>query len=90
MYMLLFSVIVFGGRWQFGRMGIGIRLGALAAFLVAFVSLIFEIVPLGEVADSKLFTIKVVGAILAANGVGAYLYWRGTQRQRENSQRASE
>ncbi len=82
MYMLLFAVIVFGFRSRTQRPGVGIRLGAFAAFSVAFVSLIFEIVPLGEVASPALFAIKVTGAIVATNGLGAYLYWRGTRRLR--------
>ena len=62
------------------RLGLGIRVAASAAFLVAFVSLILQIVPLGEVANAKLFALKVAGAIFTANSLGAYFYWRGTQR----------
>ena len=80
MYMLLFGVILFGFRSCAWRPGIGIRMAALAAFSVAFVSLIFEIVPVGEVASPWLFAGKVTAAICAANGIGAYLYWRGTRR----------
>ena len=80
MYMLLFSVILFGFRSRADRPGVGIRLGALAAFLVALVSMIFQIVPLGEVADTKLFAAKVTGALLATVGLGAFLYWRGARR----------
>lgn len=82
MYMLLFGVILFGFRQRPQRPGIAIRLGALAAFTVAFVSLIFEILPLGEVASPALFALKVGGMICAANGFGAFLYWRGTRRVR--------
>ncbi len=80
MYMLLFAVILFGFRSGPDRPGMGIRLGALAAFSVAFVSLIFQIVPLGEVANPTLFAIKVGGTICATTGFGAYLYWRGPRR----------
>ena len=84
MYMLLFSVILFGLRQGPERPGIAIRLGALAAFLVAFASLIFEILPLGDVASPALFALKVGGTICAANGLGAFLYWRGVHRLRRN------
>jgi glutamate:GABA antiporter len=80
MYMLLFAVILFGFRSHTQRPSVGIRLGAFAAFSVAFTALIFEIVPLGEVASRALFAIKVAGTICATNGLGAYLYWRGTRR----------
>jgi glutamate:GABA antiporter len=82
MYMLLFGVILFGFRSGSGRPGVSIRVGALAAFSVALVSLILQIVPLGEVASPALFAIKVTGATCAMNGLGAYLYWRGTRRVR--------
>jgi len=85
MYMLLFAVILFGFRQRPERPGIAIRLGALAAFLVAFASLIFEILPLGDVASPALFALKVGGTICAANGLGAFLYWRGTRLLRRIS-----
>jgi len=64
-------VILFGFRKRPQRPGIAIRLGALAAFTVAFVSLIFEILPLGDVASPALFALKVGGTICAVNGFGA-------------------
>jgi len=80
MYMLLFAVVIFGFRSRPERPGVALRVGALAAFAVAFVSLVFEIVPLGEVANPALFAIKVGGTICAANGLGAYIYWREARR----------
>jgi len=80
MYMLLFAAILSGGHSGPGSAGWGIRLGALAAFSVALVSLIFQIVPLGEVASPALFAMKVTGALAAIYGVGTYLCWRGTCR----------
>jgi glutamate:GABA antiporter len=82
MYMLLFGVILFGFRSRVQRPGIGTRLGALAGFLVAFVSLVVEIVPVGEVGSPTLFAVKVGGMICIVNGLGAFLYWRGTRRLR--------
>ncbi len=72
MYMLLFA--------STRRLPLGVRMAASAAFMVTLVSLCFQIVPVGETADSKLFALKVAGTICATNGLGVYLYWRGTQR----------
>jgi amino acid transporter len=72
MYMLLFA--------STRRLAPGIRLAATAASLVTFISLVFQIVPVGEVADPKIFAIKVGGTIYATNGLGAYLYWRGSSQ----------
>jgi amino acid transporter len=78
MYMLLFSVILFGVRSKPSFREVWIRFGAAAAFLVALTALIFETIPLGEVASPILFALKVVAVICALNGLGAYLYWNGT------------
>ncbi len=80
MYMLLFGVILFGFRSAAERPSLALRLAALAAFIVTSFGLIFEIVPLGEVADPAIFAMKVAGAIIATNALGAFLYWRGTRR----------
>ena len=37
-------------------------------------------VRLGQVANGKMFAIKVGGTICATNALGAFLYWRGTRR----------
>ena len=79
MYLLLFSVMLFGFRKAPRRPGIGIRLGALAASAVTLTAFFFEMVPLGEVANPALFAVKVAVTICAANGLGAFLYWRGTR-----------
>jgi hypothetical protein len=75
-------VILFGFRSRPDRPGVGIRLGAFAAFSVALVSMIFQIIPLGEVADPSIFAVKVTGSLIGTIGLGAYLYWRGARRVR--------
>jgi amino acid transporter len=80
MYMLLFSVILFGFRSAERRPSLWLRLAAFAAFFVSLFGLIFEVVPLGEVANPVIFGLKVAGAICATNALGAYLYWRGARR----------
>ncbi len=82
MYMLLFSVILFGFRNTPERPGLVIRLGALAAFLVALVSFVLQIVPLGEVNDPAFFAAKVGTVVVFTNGLGAYLYWNGARKLR--------
>lgn len=79
-YMLLFSVVLFGFRSREHRPGLALRLAALAAFSVSLFGLIFEVVPLGEVANSVIFGLKVAGVICATNVLGTFLYWRGARR----------
>lgn len=78
-YLLLFGTILFGFR-SGARPSGWIRLAALSAFLVSLISLGFELVPPGEVADARIFSVKVAGVIVATQGVGAFLYWRGSRR----------
>jgi amino acid transporter len=82
MYMLLFGQVVFGFRSSVWRPGIGIRLGALAAFLVVVAAFALQVVPLGEVASPGRFAVKVAGTICVANAIGIYLYWAGKRRGR--------
>jgi amino acid transporter len=79
-YMLLFGVVLFGLGTRQGRSSPWWWLAALAAFLVSSCALVFEILPLGEVASPRVFALKVAGAICAANALGGFLYWRGTRR----------
>ena len=81
MYMLLFSVVLFGFRSRSWRPGAGIRLGALAGFSVALLALFFQAVPVADVASTKIYALKVVTVMLVTNALGAYLYWLGARRQ---------
>jgi amino acid transporter len=84
MYLLLFGQVLFGFRSRNStvtwRPSLQLRIGALAAFLVVAISLVFELIPLGEVASPAIFALKVTLAICATNGLGAFLYWRGAKR----------
>jgi glutamate:GABA antiporter len=82
MYMLLFGVVLLAFRSGTVRTSLGLRLAALAGFLVALVSFVFQIVPVGDVASPAIFAVKVFVAICATSGTGAFLYWRGAQRAR--------
>lgn len=80
MYILLFGAVVFGFRSSNWRPGVTIRLGALLALLVSALAFLFQLLPIGEVANLWLFAMKVTGAICATSGLGAYFYWRGSLR----------
>ncbi len=80
MYMLLFATVLFGFRSEPEPPGIGLRMGAMVAFVVVFLSAVFEIVPLSDVASRGVYAAKVIVLTCAANGLGAYLYWRGARR----------
>jgi hypothetical protein len=80
MYMLLFGGVIFGFRSTSWRPGIAIRMGATAAFAVALVAFVFQLIPVGDVANPLLFSVKVLIAIVFTSVLGAFLYWRGTLR----------
>ena len=80
-YLLLFGSVVFGFRKTPERPGSLLRVVSLAAFLVALVSLVFELFPLGEVSNQRTFALKVLAAILATNAAGAGLYLSAARRR---------
>jgi amino acid transporter len=80
MYLLLFGAVVFGFRSGEWRPSIAVRLGAFLALSVAALAFIFQLLPIGEVANPWLFAMKVIAGVCASSGLGAYLYWRGSLR----------
>jgi amino acid transporter len=80
MYILLFGAVTFGFRSTEWRLGLAIRLGASLALLVSAMAFVFQLLPIGEVANPWVFAIKVAGGICATSGLGAYLYRRGSLR----------
>ena len=82
MYMLLFATVLFGLRSNPKPPGIGLRLGALTALVIVVLSAVFEIVPLSDVASRGAYAVKVIVLTCSANGLGAYLYRRGSARMK--------
>jgi glutamate:GABA antiporter len=80
MYILLFGAAAFGFRSTGWRPSVALRLGAMAAFVVSAVSLVFQVIPLGEVTSRGLYALRITAALCAINGLGAFLYWRGARR----------
>ena len=64
------AVLIPGGR-------IGVWLTSGLAFAVTFASIIFSIIPPGDVSNKVFFEVKVVGASIAAIAFGLGLYYRG-------------
>jgi glutamate:GABA antiporter len=79
-YLLLFGLVAFGLRHHTAKPPWWLRLAALAGFLSAAVSLVFQVAPLVEVVNSAIFALKVGGSLVAANLLGAGLYWRGARQ----------
>ncbi len=82
MYLLLFGTVVFGFRATEWRPGMAVRAAALVAFCAVLPCLGLQLVPIGEVPSPMVFGLKVIVAILLANGLGAFLYWRGMLRKK--------
>ena len=80
MYLLLFSVMLFGSRRLPKQPGPWLRFGAGTGFVVALVSLLFQLVPVGEVADRGRYSLKVGALFAVAFLAGSAVYWRGSRR----------
>jgi amino acid transporter len=78
-YLMMFSIPLVAGS-RFGvRAGGWLKLGAASGFLVTALSIVFNVVPIVDVASKALFAIKVAGAYLVLNLVGVALYWKGAR-----------
>jgi len=66
------AVLIPGGKpgvWLAGGLG----------FVVTFASILFSFVPPGEVTNKFVFEVKIIGASVAAVGLGLVLYYRGAR-----------
>ena len=66
------AVLIPGGK-------IGVWIASGLAFTITFASIIFSIIPPGDVSNRVFFEAKVVGASIAAIAVGLGLYYRGAR-----------
>jgi amino acid transporter len=85
-YLLMFSVPLVAGM-RFGpRPGLLLRAACVAGMLVTLVSIVFALIPVVDVKSSGMYAFKIALTTLAANLLGAALYWRGN-RVRSRAQR---
>ena len=49
-----------------------LRVEALSAFFVTIVCLVFQVVPVADVANLRVFALKVLAGICLATGLGAF------------------
>jgi amino acid transporter len=76
-YLLMFAVPLVAGT-RFGpRPGLLLRTACVAGILVTVLSIVFALIPVVDVNSSWLFALKIGLTTVAANLVGAALYWRG-------------
>ena len=75
-YLLMFSVPLVAGA-RFGRRpGLLLHGACTAGIMVTLLSIVFALIPVVEVASPGLYALKIASTTLAANLVGAMLYWR--------------
>jgi carbon starvation protein CstA len=80
------SVPLVAGTRFGARPGLLLRAGCIAGILVTLVSIVFALIPVVDVRSSGMYTLKIGLTTLAANLLGAALYWRGN-RIRSRAQR---
>jgi amino acid transporter len=83
-YLLMFAVPLFVGTRFSLRPDLKptafLRVACLSGALVTVLSMIFNLVPIVDVAEPWAFALKVGGAVVAINLVAAAIYWRGSRR----------
>ena len=81
-YLLMFAVPLVTGT-RFGkRPALLLRAACLAGIAVTVLSVVMGLIPVVEVAKPWIFALKVMLTALAANLVGAGIYWRGSRQSR--------
>ncbi len=59
----------------------GVRIAAVSGLLTTLLYVVLAAVPVIDVTDRLRFTAKIVGFVVAANGIAAGLYWRAERRR---------
>ncbi len=84
-YLLMFAVPLVAGT-RFGkRPGLLLQAGCVAGIGVTMLSLVLGLIPVVDVPKPWVFAVKVLLTALAANVVGAAIYWRGSRTGRQRS-----
>jgi amino acid transporter len=83
-YLLMFGVPLLAGT-RFSRRpdlqpGAYVRIACACGALVTLLAMIFNLVPIVDVANPWAFAGKVALAVACINGAGAAIYWRGARR----------
>jgi hypothetical protein len=62
-----------------------LRAACLCGAAVTLLSMIFNLVPILDVARPWVFALKVGGAVVGINLLAAAIYWRGSSRSRAST-----
>lgn len=79
-YLVMFAIPLVGWKKIAPRPPLGLRIAALSGFLMTLMFVVFAIIPIIPVANRFLFTAKILGAIVAASGIGVAIYARAGLR----------
>lgn len=83
-YLLMFAVpLLVGTRFSLRpdlRPGVLLRAACVCGASVTLLSMIFNLVPIVDVASPWAFALKVGGAVVGINLIAAAIYWRGVHR----------
>jgi amino acid transporter len=83
-YLLMFAVpLLLGTRFSLRsdiRAPIAVRFACLCGASVTVLAMIFNLVPIVDVTSTGMFALKVGGATILLNLLGALVYWSGSRR----------
>ena len=74
-YLAMFAIPIFGHAVPSLRL----RLAAVSGFAMTLLCVVLSIFPIINVPNRLTFTVKITGAILAANCLGGLIYWIQTR-----------
>jgi amino acid transporter len=83
-YLLMFAVpLLLGTRFSLRpdlRAPFAVRFACLCGASVTVLAMIFNLVPIVDVTSTRMFALKVGGATILLNLLGALVYWNGSRR----------
>ena len=74
-YLVMFAIPILA--WP--RLRLSLRLAAVSGFAMTLLCVVLSIFPIISVPNRLTFAIKVSGAVIACNALGALIYWLQTR-----------
>ncbi len=80
-YLAMFAIPLIGAQAVRSGAGLWLRIAAASGFVVSVMAIFFTVYPIIHVPSPLIFAAKIIAVTLAANAVGAAIFWLGEKRR---------
>lgn len=84
-YLVMFAIPIIGLRGIEPRPSLGLRIAAGSGFVMTLLYVVLSVFPIVQVKSQASFTVKISGVIIAANIVGAVIFFLAERRRKSLS-----